>query len=328
MAQSALNRRSFCRLAIAGAIGAALPLRHGQAQSAANPKTVTLADVNRMDQATFVATFGDTFELSPWVAKDAYAKRPFATVAALHQAMWETFNAVPRAEHITFLRNLPDIGDKNVAPGGITEDSKREQQAAGINALNATDLARLIALNKAYKAKFGYGYTICVLRNTPETIMSQIERRMTYDPDKDLAASLQEEFYITRLRVAGMVTGPGAPKVNGDMNTHVLNAVSGKPAEGMGVALFELMGEKRRKLNQATLNAEGRCALMDGRPVPIGRYEIHFGLADYFRKTGVAIGDPAYLDFVPVRISIASPEDHYHVPLICTPWSYSTYRGT
>ena len=328
MPHPALDRRSFCRLALAGGIGSALPLRHIWAQAIVRPKTVTLEDVNRMDQATFVATFGDTFELSPWVARDVYAKRPFATVTALHQAMWDTFNAVPRAEHITFLRNLPDIGDKHVAPGGITEDSKREQQAAGINALNDQDLARLIALNKAYKAKFGYGYTICVLRNTPETIMSQIERRMTYDPDKDLAASLQEEFYITRLRVAGMVTGPGMPKVNGNMNTHVLNAASGKPAEGMSVELYELMGDTRRKLNQQMLNSEGRCMLMDGRPVPIGRYEIRFGLADYFRKSGVAVGDPAYLDVVPVRISIANPEDHYHVPLVCTPWSYSTYRGT
>lgn len=328
MAHSALNRRNFCRLAVAGMIGAALPLRYGQAQSAANPKTVTLDDVNRMDAAAFSATFGDTFELAPWVAKGAYAKRPFATVAALHQALWDTFNAAPRAEHITFLRNLPDIGDKNVAAGGITEDSKREQAAAGINALNDAELARLKALNQAYKAKFGYGYTICVLRNTPEMIMSQIERRMTYDPDKDLAESLQEEFYISRLRIAALVTGPGIPKVNGDLNTHVLNAVSGKPAAGMGVELFELMGDKRRKLNQQTLNAEGRCMLMDGRPVPIGRYEIRFGLADYFRRNGVAVGDPAYLDFVPVRISIASPEDHYHVPFICTPWSYSTYRGT
>lgn len=328
MVRPTLDRRGFCRLALAGAIGTALPLRYGWAQPAAKPKAITLEDVNRMDEATFSATFGDTFELSPWVAKKAYAKRPFATVAALHQAMWDTFEAASRAEHITFLRNLPDIGDKNVKPGGITEDSKREQQAAGINALNDQDLARLIALNKAYKAKFGYGYTICVLRNTPETIMSQIERRMTYDPDKDLATSLQEEFYITRLRVAGMVTGPGMPKVNGNMNTHVLNAVSGKPAEGMSVELYELMGDTRRKLNQQTLNAEGRCMLMDGRPVPIGRYEIRFGLADYFRKNGIAVGDPAYLDVVPIRISIANPEDHYHVPLVCTPWSYSTYRGT
>lgn len=328
MAQPTLDRRSFCRLAMAGAIGAALPLRYGWAQSTAKPKAITLEDVNRMDESTFGATFGDTFELSPWVAKKTYAKRPFATVAALHQAMWDTFETAPRAERITFFRNLPDIGDKNVKPGGITENSKREQQAAGINALNEQDLARLIVLNKAYKAKFGYGYTICVLRNTPETIMSQIERRMTYDPDKDLAASMQEEFYITRLRVAGMVTGPGMPKVNGNMNTHVLNAVSGKPAEGMSVELYELMGDTRRKLNQQTIDADGRCMLMDGRPVPIGRYEIRFGLADYFRKSGVAVGDPAYLDVVPVRISIANPEDRYQVPLVCTPWSYSTYRGT
>ena len=175
MAPSALHRRSFCRLTIAGAIGAALPLHYGWAQSVAAPKQATLAAVNNMDLAPFVSTFGDTFELSPWVAQAAYAKRPFATVEVLHQAMWGAFTSAPPAEKINFFRNLPDIGDKNVAPGGISEDSKREQKAAGINTLNDADLARLRALNQAYKAKFGYGYTICVLRNTPETIFAQIE---------------------------------------------------------------------------------------------------------------------------------------------------------
>src|SRR5262249_42902020 len=159
----------------------------------------------------------------------------------------------------------------------------------------------------------------CVLRNTPETIFAQIERRMTYDPAKDLAASLQEEFYITRLRVAGMVTGPGLPKVYGDLSTHVLDAVSGKPAKGMGVEVLELFGDKRNKLVQGTLDAEGRFTMISGRPVPIGRYEIRFGVADYFRKGGVAVGKPAYLDYVPVRMSVDDAEGHYHVPLISTP---------
>lgn len=119
-----------------------------------------------------------------------------------------------------------------------------------------------------------------------------------------------------------------APRVNGEINTHVLNAVSGKPATGMTVELFQVEGETLRRLSQEAINAEGRADLMAGRPLAIGRYELRFQLADYFRKQGVAVGDPAFLDYVPIRFSIDTPNGHYHVPLIATPWSYATYRGS
>lgn len=127
---------------------------------------------------------------------------------------------------------------------------------------------------------------------------------------------------------AGDTRAQSAPKVNGDINTHVLNAVSGQPAMGMTVELFEVQGETLRRLSQATLNAEGRADLMTGRPLAVGRYELRFQVADYFRKQGVAVGDPPFLDYVPVRFSIDTPNGHYHVPLIATPWSYATYRGS
>ena len=68
--------------------------------------------------------------------------------------------------------------------------------------------------------------------------------------------------------------------------------------------------------------------LIGGRPLPIGRYELRFAIGDHFRSRGIASGDPPFLDIVPLRFSVAEPEGHYHVPLLCTPWSYSTYRGS
>ncbi len=127
---------------------------------------------------------------------------------------------------------------------------------------------------------------------------------------------------------AGETHAQPAPRVNGDINTHVLNAVSGQPATGMTVELFEVQGETVRKLSQGTLNVEGRADLMTGRLLTVGRYELRFQVADYFRKQGITTGDPPYLDYVPVRFSIDTPNGHYHVPLIVTPWSYATYRGS
>ncbi len=119
-----------------------------------------------------------------------------------------------------------------------------------------------------------------------------------------------------------------APRVNGGINTLVFNAVSGKLATGMVVELFEVKGAALRKLSEATLDVEGRADMMTGQPLAIGGYELRFHVADYFHKQGVAVGDPPFIDYVPVRFSVDTPNGHYHVPLACSPWSFSTYRGS
>jgi 2-oxo-4-hydroxy-4-carboxy-5-ureidoimidazoline decarboxylase len=81
---------------------------------------------------------------------------------------------------------------------------------------------------------------------------------------------------------------------------------------------------------RATTNRDGRteAPLIAGRPVPIGRYELRFHIGDYFRQLKARLDDPPFLDLIPVRFAVAEPEGHYHVPLLVTPWSYSTYRGS
>jgi hydroxyisourate hydrolase len=122
--------------------------------------------------------------------------------------------------------------------------------------------------------------------------------------------------------------GPMAAAADGVINTNVFDGVGGRYAEGMKVELLEVKGDALRPLSAATINAVGRADLLTGRPLVVGQYELRFQVADYFRGRGVAVGDPPYLDYVPVRFSVDTPNGHYHVPLICTPWSYSTYRGS
>jgi hydroxyisourate hydrolase len=113
----------------------------------------------------------------------------------------------------------------------------------------------------------------------------------------------------------------------GDISTIVQNAVTGRPAAGMVVELFDIAGVTPRRISRETTTAGGRTTLLTG-PLPPGRYELRFALADYFHKEGVAVGDPPFLDFVPIRFSIDAPTGHYHLPLICSPWGYSMYRGS
>ena len=115
------------------------------------------------------------------------------------------------------------------------------------------------------------------------------------------------------------------------LSTHVLDTASGRPAAGVAVALWRIASEGgRTAVGAAVTNAAGRTdhPLLAGGAFAVGRYELEFRVADYFRGQGVTLPDPPFLDIVPLRFAIADPEGHYHVPLLVSPWSYSTYRGS
>ena len=289
-----------------------------------------LADLNRMDPAAFAAAVGEVFELAPWVAKAAHARRPFATVTDLHAAMMGAVRAAPHEQQLAFIRNHPDLAGKAARAGDVTDDSKSEQASAGLDMLSDEEFTRFHRLNDAYKAKFGFPFMVCVRRHTRDSILSEFERRLARDEAAELAQAMQEVFYITRLRLAAKVTGEGMPPVNGRLSTHVLDTHAGRPAVGLAIALYEFAGGQAHRLAETVTNADGRTdrPLIGGRPLPIGRYELRFAVGDHFRRRGVDAGDPPFLDIVPLRFSIAEPEGHYHVPLLCSPWSYSTYRGS
>jgi 2-oxo-4-hydroxy-4-carboxy-5-ureidoimidazoline decarboxylase len=292
--------------------------------------TLMLDALNRMDPGDFTSAVGDTFELAPWVAEGAAARRPFRTVTTLHEAMMGAVRAAPRERQAEFLRGHPDLAGKAARAGAMTDESKREQASVGLDRLGEEEFARFHRLNDAYKAKFGFPFIVCVRRHTQESILAQFERRLGHDQATEFAAALQEVFFITRLRIAAKVTGEGMPAVNGRLSTHVLDTHAGRPAVGVAIELYEFTGEKAHYIQSAITNADGRTdqPLIGGRPLPIGRYELRFAIGNHFRSRGIATGDPPFLDIVPLRFSIAEPEGHYHVPLLCTPWSYSTYRGS
>ncbi|MGO4387045.1 hydroxyisourate hydrolase [Microvirga sp. 2YAF29] len=116
----------------------------------------------------------------------------------------------------------------------------------------------------------------------------------------------------------------------GRLSTHVLDTVNGKPARGIAIELFALEGESRRSVLRTVTNADGRTdtPLMIGEAFRTGTYELVFEVGAYFKEVGATAANPPFLDIVPIRFSIAEPDGHYHVPLLVSPWSYSTYRGS
>jgi 5-hydroxyisourate hydrolase len=114
----------------------------------------------------------------------------------------------------------------------------------------------------------------------------------------------------------------------GRLSTHILDTTKGGPAAGVAIRLY-CLGEHREQVREATTNTDGRTeeALLDGASMSTGLYELEFDIGDYFRRCNVAVDDPAFLDTVVIRFSIKCDEN-YHVPLLCSPWAYSTYRGS
>jgi 5-hydroxyisourate hydrolase len=115
------------------------------------------------------------------------------------------------------------------------------------------------------------------------------------------------------------------------LSTHVLDTVHGKPAADVAIELFRLADNGARALIVSTrTNADGRtdAPLLSGEKLETGQYELVFHIGDYFRASGIALSAPAFLDIVPLRFGIADATGHYHVPLLASPFAYSTYRGS
>lgn len=116
----------------------------------------------------------------------------------------------------------------------------------------------------------------------------------------------------------------------GRLTTHVLDTAHGAPGANMRIDVYRIRAGEREHLKSITTNADGRsdAPVLEGDAFAAGQYELEFHAGAYFRARGVELPEPAFLDDVVVRFGIASPGEHYHVPLLVSPYSYSTYRGS
>ncbi len=290
---------------------------------------LTLDGLNALPVAGFVAALGDVFEHAPWVAEQAAAARPFATVTALHDAMMAAVRTAPRDKLLAFVGGHPELGSK-VQRRDLTADSQREQGSLGLDRLSDAEFSAFQDLNRRYRDKHGIPFIICVRRQTRDAILASLNRRMELSREDELATALDEIGFITRLRLVAKVTGRGVPKTTGRLSTHVLDTANGKPAPGLKVTLSEIGASARGLLKETVTNADGRtdAPLIGDEPLRIGTYEITFHAGDYFRALGTKLPEPPFVDVVPIRFGIAEPEGHYHVPLLVSPWTFSTYRGS
>ena len=118
--------------------------------------------------------------------------------------------------------------------------------------------------------------------------------------------------------------------MSGYLTTHVLDTARGCPAEGIKIALYRVSGNSHRKIAETVTNADGRTdsPILPAETFKTGTYELIFFAGDYLHASGVASDEPNFLDQIPIRFGMSDETAHYHVPLLLSPYGYSTYRGS
>jgi 2-oxo-4-hydroxy-4-carboxy-5-ureidoimidazoline decarboxylase len=293
-------------------------------------RRLSLAALNHCSTAEFVAALVNVAEHSPWIAEAVAHARPFSNLAALRDAIVAAIDAASSDPRLALIRAHPDLANRLQRSAGLTRESEEEQGGVGLDRLSEAEFLLFEELNSAYRAKFDFPFILCVRRHTKDSIIDTFRRRLDNNPVTEAVEAVREIHRIASLRLAQLVEDDGSLRVNGKLSTHVLDTHAGCPASGVAVELVELARHgPARIVARATTNAGGRAeALVVDRPVPIGSYELRLDAADYYRCRGVALGEPPFLDVIVIRFGVSEPEGHLHVPLLMTPWAYSTYRGS
>ncbi|GJE59456.1 2-oxo-4-hydroxy-4-carboxy-5-ureidoimidazoline decarboxylase [Methylobacterium trifolii] len=295
----------------------------------------TLAALNQAPAADFVSALGAVFGHAPWVAEAAAAQRPFPTVGALFAAMGGAVHGASDARRLALLAGHPEIAGRTARSGDIAPDPIAEQASVGLDRLSDAEYARFEALNASYREKFGFPFILCIERHGRASLLRTFAARLACVPDAERSTAEAEVMRIAAIRLNALVDGGGGLPTTGRISTHVLDTVRGRPAAGVALELVEFVSPTETAIvARATTNADGRTdlPLIHGRPVPVATYELRFWLGDHFRRVGPSLDldlpEPPFLDVVPLRFGVGDPEAHYHVPLVATPWSYQTYRGS
>ena len=168
--------------------------------------TEALTEVNSLGEREFVARFGSVFEHSPWVARRAWAKRPFRSLDALHQAMMHAVAQAKEEEQLALLRAHPELAGTEAKAGSLTADSSSEQGRLGFTRLSHEQFLKMQELNRRYRERHGFPCIVALrLHPTREAVVAEMERRVENDSDTEMKNALEQIGHITRGRLQKLV---------------------------------------------------------------------------------------------------------------------------
>lgn len=287
---------------------------------------INLDELNTLPAAQFAAALAPVFENAPWVAAGIAVTRPFASLTALHRAMLDQLATLGDEALVEFLRGHPRLSPDTLQRG-TTAESTAEQTAAGLATVDTATRARLDALNDAFESKFGFPFILAVRHASLETLLATFERRLAAHAEAERREALMEIAAISWMRLLDRVR----PAPTGSLSTHVLDTVRAAPAAGLGVELWRREPDGAMiRLEAFTTDANGASGrdLLGQGQLRAGQYEWRYDTPTYFAGLGYATLARSFLGKVSVAFSVWNPEEHFHVPLLLTPGSYTTYRGS
>lgn len=168
-------------------------------------KKYGLRELSAMTESAFVDALGGVFEHSPWVAKAAFAARPFATLTALHSAMVEAVDRATQDAQLALIRAHPELASKAAVRKELTEASNREQAGAGLTECSPEELARLQQLNRDYNAKFSFPFILAVRGHNRQSVIESFARRLASARDVEMRECLAQIAKIASFRLQDLV---------------------------------------------------------------------------------------------------------------------------
>jgi OHCU decarboxylase len=157
--------------------------------------------INGLDRVAFVERFGPLFEHSPWIAEAAWRDRPFADREGLYEALVAAMYAATRERKLALIRAHPDLAGRAAIDGTLTNSSRREQAAAGLDRLTPDEYAAFTQTNTAYRERFGFPFVVCAREHTKESILRVAGERLHNTEDEEIRVTLEEIAKIARLRL-------------------------------------------------------------------------------------------------------------------------------
>lgn len=269
-----------------------------------------LADFNQLPADEAERHVYATFASRPW-AQRVVSGRPYSNFAALLAACESGWAELKPADWLAAFAAHPRIGGSG---GHAPDSSEREQRA--VRVASSETLAALAEENRRYEERFGHVFLISASGRSAEDILTALRARIQNDPATEVEAAAGEHRKITWLRLERMLNVM-------TISTHVLDTARGRPAAGVSVTLCDRKpGGSWTAIAHVVTGADGRVEVASG-PVQGGEYRLEFGAADYFKSTGT---DGFYPE-VTVVFTVRDGETRVHVPLLLSPFGYSTYKG-
>lgn len=280
---------------------------------------MTLPDFNNLDKNIAAKELFSCCGSAKWVSS-LMKKFPFESQEVfVEQATTTWYDECDKEDWLESFSQHPKIGDKK----SLTEKFAGKEQA-GVAAATQEVIEALAKANDEYEKRFGFIFIVCATGKSAEEMLRLLNDRLKNDPDSELTIAMNEQHKITLIRFKKLFDDLQLLKMS-QVTTHVLDTSAGKPGKNISVRLMQNANNEWRSIAQGVTNADGRIAdlLPAGKNLSTGDYKIVFETGDYYAAQNIKTFYPG----VEILFTIFD-DSHYHVPLLISPFGYSTYRGS